>query len=122
MNSQARSVRASATQLDQIERRWELLPGEDGSGALVLENMLSAQARLARTESAYLNSWVTYNLALMNLKKTTGELLQHEQITWNEYRDECEGIKTRVIQKPDLGVTGTANAEDTLAPIPPSLD
>ena len=111
--AQARAVSASAAQLDTVAERWKLLPGDDGNGALVLENMLRAQDRLTRTESSYTTAWVGYNLSLINLKKATGELLQHEQVSWTEYRDECEGIKTRVVIKPDLGVASP------LAPLTP---
>ena len=109
MLAQSKSVQASTAQLENIQQRWKLLPGEDGNGALVLENMLQAQARLAKSEAAYVNAWITYNMALINLKRATGELLQQEHVTWCEYRDECEGIKTRVVSKPDLGLNASTS-------------
>ena len=124
MLSQSKVVRASATQLEQIEKRWNLLPGEDGNGSLVMENMLQAQARLTRAEGAYLNAWITYNLSLINLKKTTGELLKHEYVTWNDYRSECNDIKTRYLSKPDLDISTSPPVEPTIEPveIPPALE
>ncbi len=100
MLAQSKAVRASTAQLEQIENRWKLLSGEDENGALVLNNMLLAQARRAKSETAYVSAWIKYNLALIDLKRTTGDLLQHENVTWTEYREECEGIKTRVVVKP----------------------
>ena len=46
--------------------------------------------QLARVE-------VTYNLALWNVKKATGELLQTEQVSWN--RACVEGLPTLVVDK-----------------------
>ena len=105
LEAQSRALAASNASLETVVQRWKLLPGDDGNGSLVLDNMLRAQERLMRAESAYMTNWVGYNLSLINLKKATGELLQQEQVTWCEYRDECEGIKTRVVTKPDLGAT-----------------
>ena len=99
MLAQKQAVRASAAQWETLSRRWELLPGDDGNGALVLENMLRAQERLMRAESAYTTAWVSYNLSQLMIKKATGELLQSENITWGDYCDEVEGIKTRTLHK-----------------------
>lgn len=95
MISQAKAARAGSRQLDQIVQRWKLLPGEDGNGSLVLDNMLNAQNRVVKAESAYLNAWITYNLAMINLKKSTGELLQHEDVSLKDFRAEIEGVTDR---------------------------
>lgn len=83
-----------------ILRRWELLPGEGRSGSYVLEDLLTAQSQLSRTESEYLSAVVTYNLSLMNLKRATGMLLQHEQVSVG--RTCVNGLPTQIVNKPLL--------------------
>jgi outer membrane protein TolC len=106
MSAQAKVAEATVAQLSNIVQRWNYLSGEDGNGTLVLVNMLQTQTRVTNAEAAYLKAWVTYNLALINIKKSTGELLQHEQMSWKDYYNECEVIKTRTLEKPDLGLQG----------------
>lgn len=97
MNSQKRAVEASAAQLDYLEKRWELLPGDDGNGALMLDNLLTAQERLGVSENAYTQVWITYNLAIINHQRATGELLTAHQIAFGDYVDECEQVPTRML-------------------------
>lgn len=99
------ALEANQTQLTSTMERWKLLPGEDGSGALMMEAMLRDQERLTRAELALLESWISYNMALFNLRKATGELLRTEQVSWTDYRHEC-GMTERVVHKPDLGTIG----------------
>ena len=73
-------MKSRQMQLDVSKRRWQELPGEDLSSSLALENLLLIQDRLLESEFGYLQSQLTYNLALMNLKKATGLLLQQEGI------------------------------------------
>lgn len=75
------AMTARKEQLDYITERWQRLPGEGATSSNTLENMLSAQERLSLTEYDYLQSQLTYNLSLMNLKKATGTLLQNEAVT-----------------------------------------
>lgn len=75
MTSQKRAVDASAAQLEYLQKRWELLPGEEGGGALMLDNLLTAQERLVVAENAHTQASITYNLAIINHQRATGELL-----------------------------------------------
>jgi outer membrane protein TolC len=74
------SMDAAAKRLDNIEQRWAALPGVESSIGLYLDDVLTAQEQLAEAEFEFAKSETTYNLALMNLKRATGMLLQHEQI------------------------------------------
>lgn len=86
------SMRATADELAYIKIRWQHLTGADGKASLVLDNLLRAQDRLADSEYEYLNSLVTYNLAITNLKRAEGMLLQAEGI---ECQRGCEcGLPT----------------------------
>lgn len=91
------AMTARATQLDSLTKRWQMLPGEDVTASLALENMLIAQERLAQSEFEYLQSQLTYNLSLVNLKKATGTLLQHEQVDISRVCD-C-GLPTNIASK-----------------------
>ena len=97
MLSQHRAMTASAAELKHLEQRFERLPGEDGTASLMLDNLLLAQNRLATNEFNFLTAEVTYNLALWNVKKSTGELLQTEQVSWN--RACVDGLPTLIVDK-----------------------
>ena len=62
--------------------------------------MLIAQERLAQSEFEYLQSQLTYNLALVNLKKATGTLLQYEQVAVG--RACICGLPTNLASKPEI--------------------
>jgi hypothetical protein len=105
-------VEASAAQLEYLQKRWELLPGEEGGGALMLDNLLTAQERLAVSENAHTQAWITYNLAIINHQRATGELLTAHNVAWGEYVDECEGVPTRMLIKaPSLPLDSASELE-----------
>ena len=81
LDARSRAMEAANSEVEYISQRWKTLGSEDRSAALMLEDLLNAQVRLADAEFAFLNSSVTYNLAQMNYKKAVGTLLQDESIT-----------------------------------------
>lgn len=91
---------ARQEQMDYITERWKRLPGEGVSASLTLENLLTAQERLAAAEYEYLQSQMTYNLSLTNLKRATGTLLQHEAVTVG--RTCVNGLPTQMADKPSV--------------------
>ena len=100
LDTKLSALNAAKTKSDYILRRWELMPNDGRSGSSVLEDLLAAQAQLSAAEEDYLGSVVTYNLALMNLKRATGVLLQQEQVSIG--RTEINRLPTQVISKPYL--------------------
>lgn len=72
-------VAAREQQLDQLVKRWERLPNEEVTTSLILDNILQAQTSLAQAEFEYLQSQITYNLSLVNLRRATGTLFQASQ-------------------------------------------
>ncbi|MCA9264755.1 MAG: TolC family protein [Planctomycetales bacterium] len=80
LQAKRQSVLAAESEVDYLTQRWKLLPGEDRSASLLLEDLLSAQERLAQQELDYLESEVTFSLALANLRRATGTLLQFENV------------------------------------------
>ncbi len=91
------SMQAAAKRLDNIEQRWAALPGMESSIGLYLDDVLTAQEQLTAAEYEFAKSETTYNLALMNLKRATGLLLQHEQIQEGVANDDY--LPTRVLEK-----------------------
>ncbi|MEZ6103731.1 MAG: TolC family protein [Pirellulaceae bacterium] len=76
MLARHRAMKAADSEVEYIQRRWRLMPGEDRSAALILEDLLAAQERLAAEEAAFLEAQVNYSLAQSELKRATGTLLQ----------------------------------------------
>lgn len=94
MAAKGEAVGAREAQLLSLKRRWEMLPGEDVSTNLALENLLVAQERLTDAEHEHLRAIMTYNLAGITLKRARGMLLQEEGVTVSEYRQHCLPIRT----------------------------
>lgn len=115
IDTMSSALEATNAKSDYILRRWQLMPGEGRTGSAVLEDLLAAQSQLARSENDFLKSVVTYNLALMNLKRATGLLLQEEQISVGRTQQNC--LPTQVINKPFLGklISSASPAETTTA-------
>ena len=115
MLSQHRAMDASDAELKYLEQRFERLAGEDANASLMLDNLLLAQNRLATNEFNFLTAEVTYNLALWNVKKATGELLQTEQVTWD--RACVEGLPTLIVDK--YGKPVEYQRDGVSQPVPP---
>lgn len=75
MAARYQAMRAAEDEAAYLEDRWRVLPGVDDSAALLLENLLDAQERLADEEAALVRSQVNYALALTRLKGEMGTLL-----------------------------------------------
>ncbi|NNJ26984.1 TolC family protein [Alienimonas chondri] len=100
MDAKRAAKSAAEVQLDYVTQRWIHLPGEGGTASLVLESLLDAQDRLAEAEVGLLTSRITYNLAMTELKRATGELLTSEQVIIG--RGAVDGLPTAVLEKPEL--------------------
>jgi hypothetical protein len=109
------SMQAAEQRLNFIESRWKHLPGEDRSVNLYLEDLLSAQERLALTEFGFLQAQTTYSLSLMNLKRAMGTLLQDEQVDLGRACD-CN-LPRNILDKPATSVSLPA-VEPSSEPIP----
>ena len=88
MHSKLRAMDAAKSEVEYITQRWRHLPGSDRSASLVLEDLLAAQERMSNEEFDYLSAQVTYNLALTNLKRALGILLQYENVLLSK---QCSG-------------------------------
>jgi outer membrane protein TolC len=56
--------------------RWRLLAGDEQSTTLLLEDLLDAQERVAQEEAAFTAAQVSYAVALVQIKRAMGTLLQ----------------------------------------------
>lgn len=114
------SMEAASKRLDNIEQRWEALPGVESSIGLYLDDVLTAQQQLADAEFEFAKSETTYNLALMNLKRATGMLLQHEQV--HEAVSCVQGLPTRLLDKPIFQPVSSSIGEAFFQEQSPTLD
>jgi hypothetical protein len=76
MISHYHAILGGEAEIEHLERRWRLLPGDQPAAGIVLDDLLNAQERLARAEASYADTLVAYNVALVQLKRATGVLLQ----------------------------------------------
>jgi hypothetical protein len=76
MHSHYHAIRGSEAEIEYLERRWRLLPGEQQVAGIVLDDLLNAQERLGRAEGSYAAALAAYNIALVQLKRAVGVLLQ----------------------------------------------
>lgn len=97
LGAKQRSLVAAISDAETIEARWQRVVGGDGSASLNLESLLRAQERVTETESELLNAQLTYNLALINLRRANGTLLEVEQI--DTVRGCEDGIPTIILEK-----------------------
>jgi outer membrane protein TolC len=87
VDAKYRAMDAARTEVDYLQDRWELLPGDDRSASLLLEDLLGAQERLTGAEYEFLDAQLSYSLAQMTYKKAIGSLLVTENITAARYCD-----------------------------------
>lgn len=105
------AMQARVEQLKYLKARWERLPGENATAAQTLENLLTAQDRLASAEYDYLQSQMTFNLGITNLKRATGTLLQHEHVSVGN--SSIRGLSTRLATRPTPAATHEIPPEAT---------
>ncbi len=74
------SLNAAEADLQYLERRWEMLPGDDRAASFLLADLLDSQDRLTEEEFSFTKAQVAYAVSLTKLNRATGMLLQHERI------------------------------------------
>jgi outer membrane protein TolC len=76
MNSHYHAIIGGEAEIEYLERRWRLLPGDQQVAGIVLDDLLNAQERLSRAEASYAGALAAYNMAFVQLKRATGILLK----------------------------------------------
>ena len=113
------SMQAAAQLTEHIQARWAHLPGQERSYGLYLEDLLNAQVAQNQAEYEFAKAETIYNLALMNLKRATGTLLQHEHVVAGET---CiAGLPTTILDKDSVSTNATTfdggMSDDSNAPL-----
>jgi hypothetical protein len=80
MRSHYHAITGSEAEIEYLERRWRLLPGDQQVAGIVLDDLLNAQERLGRAEGSYAAALAAYNIALVQLKRAVGVLLQFQPL------------------------------------------
>jgi outer membrane protein len=80
LNAKNRARKAANIEAQTLEARWNQMVNGNGTAGLSLIALLEAQERVARAEFEFSNSQLVYNLAMANLKRANGTLLQAEAI------------------------------------------
>ena len=75
MQTKAQAMQAARQEAEALEARWRQLPNVNTSAALSLEALLRAQERATETEFDFLSAQLTYNLALIQMKRAMGILV-----------------------------------------------
>ena len=88
IQAKSRALIAAEAEAETIKQRWLRMVDGNGSAGLNLESLLRAQERVTANERDYVNSLTLYNLAMVNLKRANGTLLQSENVIVNNH---CEG-------------------------------
>ena len=88
LGAKGRALAAAEAEANTIEQRWLRMVDGSGSAGLNLESLLRAQERVTDTEREYVESILGYNLAMVNLKRANGSLLQTENVNVSKG---CEG-------------------------------
>ena len=79
--AKSRALAAAEAEVNTIEQRWQRMIDGSGTSSLNLESLLRAQERVTEAEREYVTSRLTYSLAMVNLKRANGTLLQSESIS-----------------------------------------
>lgn len=112
MVSKSQAIRADEAEIGYLVERWRLLPGDQQVAGVVLDDVLNAQERLADAELDFTRAQVAYNVALINLKRVTGTLLDFEAVA---QIDACQdGLPTLLMSKP-------AKTGEPIATPPPTI-
>ncbi len=111
IGAKRRALAAAEAEANTIEQRWLRLVGGSGTSALNLESLLRAQERVTEAEREYVDSVLTYNLAMINLKRANGTLLQSQNVAIDKNCEgDCRSIDLSKGQAIDANGYGGANS------------
>jgi outer membrane protein TolC len=75
MLSKREAMNADEAEIRYLTERWRLLPGDQQFAGVMLDDLLSAQERLAKAEGEFATAEVSYSVARVDLRRVTGTLL-----------------------------------------------
>jgi outer membrane protein len=77
---QAHAVIGNIAEIEYLKARWEASLDEQRSSAVLLDDLLNAHDRLARSEGLYATALVAYNVGFANLNRATGTLVDFQTV------------------------------------------
>jgi len=80
MNARYEAIQAAEAEMRQLADRWRLLPNDDRSGSLLLEDLLESHQRVNDAEFRFLHAQLNYSLSQMTVQQAMGTLLEEERI------------------------------------------
>ena len=115
IQARSRALGAAESEAETIEMRWSRFIDGNANAGLNLESLLRAQERVTQAERDYVTSLLTYNLAVVDLKRANGTLLNCENVQVNKACDE-NGCGILQIEKfdfnPELATVGQSQIID----------
>lgn len=105
-----RALIAAEAEAETIEIRWQRMIDGSGQSGLNLESLLRAQERVTQAEREYVTSVLTYNLAMINLRKANGTLLIAENVSIGRTCDNCAGKDLMVTKGQSTNAMQTVSA------------
>ena len=80
MLCQAHAVMGNQTEIEYLKSRWDASLDEQRSSSVLLDDLLNAHDRLARSEGLYAAALVGYNAGFARLNQATGTLVDCQQL------------------------------------------
>lgn len=80
MRGAMQSVGAAELSLAAVRRQWELMPGDDRTASLLLDELLAKQLLLAQEEQIFSQAEFDYLVSLAELRRAEGTLLQRQHV------------------------------------------
>lgn len=96
------AIDATESEVAYLTERHRELPARDDSAILLIDNLLDAQERLARQESAFVDAQVAYALSWVELRRATGTLLRFSEFDETDGGTPVDGVMAN--ESHDLGV------------------
>lgn len=109
------AIQANAAEIDYLTSRRSLMIGDPTTAGVVLDDLLSAQERRADAEFDYVAAQAAYNVALVNLNRVTGTLLQTQQVSIFETSQ--AGLPTLDVASQKPQASGFATGSESLPPL-----
>jgi outer membrane protein TolC len=88
LGAKYRSMEATRLQLDSMQNRRGISYANGEAGSSYIERLLTAQERLADEEASFIQSQLTYNVALTNLDRAMGILMESQEISTKRVQPE----------------------------------
>ena len=80
MLCQAHAVMGNLSEIEYLKSRWEASLDEQRSSSVLLDDLLNAHDRLARSEGLYATALVGYNEGFAKLNQATGTLVDCQHL------------------------------------------